>query len=64
MKAAKEKATALAASIGQTIGKAVRITEQSNGSQGDNNVSGLSNRATFGGNFSETVATFAAGAIK
>ncbi len=64
MKAAKEKATALAASIGQNIGKAVRITEQSNGNPGDNNVSGLSNRATISGNFSETVATFAAGAIR
>jgi uncharacterized protein YggE len=64
MKAAKEKATALAASVGQTIGKAIRITEGTVGSQSY----GLSNRSSNAvglvGSFSESVATFALGAIK
>jgi uncharacterized protein YggE len=67
MKAAKEKATAMAGSIGQTIGKALRITEgnvsnQYLGGGVLNSVS--SNYRTNNGNFSENLATFAPGAIK
>lgn len=68
MKAAKEKATALAASINQTIGKAIKITEGSTGNQNyyssnfSNNVS--SNITAETSSFSESVATFAPGAIK
>lgn len=64
MKAAKEKATALAASVGQTIGKAVKIIEGTVGNQ-SYSIAGLSNNSmTTSGSFSESVATFAPGAIK
>jgi uncharacterized protein YggE len=68
MKAAREKATAMAASINQTIGKAVRITE---GTVSNQYISGgvlygneTSNVRRTNGNFSESLATFAPGAIK
>jgi uncharacterized protein YggE len=65
MKAAREKADAMAASIRQTIGKAVRITEGVIPNQTFNN--GFSaNVSSVGGNYvaTEPVATFAPGAIK
>lgn len=66
MKAAREKAAAMAASIGQNIGKAVRITEGNvvNQSYSSNNFSVNSNITRQVGDFSESVATFAPGAIK
>ena len=64
MKAAREKAMAMTASIGQNIGKAVKITEGtvSNPSYSNSNISANSYVTT--GSFSESVATFAPGAIK
>jgi uncharacterized protein len=59
MKAAREKAIAMAAAIGQTIGKAVRITED----QGML-YSGLTNSAATAGGFSGNASLFAPGAIK
>jgi uncharacterized protein YggE len=65
MKAAREKAVALTASVGQTIGKAVRITEGLTANQiYGSSSNGLSNVTGTGGTFSESVATFAPGAIK
>jgi hypothetical protein len=68
MKAAQEKAVAMSASIGQTLGKALKVTEgnslnQSYSSNYSNNTV-TSNISTRVGNFSESVATFAPGAIK
>ena len=69
MKAAREKATALAASIEQTIGKAIKITEGSAGNQNyysanySNNTS-VANFRSETTSVSETLATFAPGAIK
>lgn len=63
MKAAREKAVAMTAAIGQTIGKAVKVSE----SNTDNRVYNLSanaNSVGVGSSFSEAVATFAPGAIK
>lgn len=67
MKAAREKAAAMAAAINQTIGKAVRIAESGAANTSYNNYSAnaaSSNSVGTGGNFSESVATFAPGAIK
>lgn len=65
MKAAREKAAAMAASISQTIGKAVRVTEGTIPNQTYNSsLSVNSNTVAVGGNFSESVGTFAPGAIK
>ncbi len=70
MKAAREKASALAASINQTIGKAIKITEGSAPNQNyssanfSNNSVALANATSSGGGFSESLATFAPGAIK
>lgn len=68
MKAAREKATALAGAINQTIGKAIKITEI-NVSNVD--YSGLNSNSNVAANFvsgstsvSESLATFAPGAIK
>lgn len=61
MKAAREKASAMAASIGQSIGKAVRIIEASAESQNNYSMANISNNTS---SFSESVATFAPGAIK
>lgn len=64
MKAAREKASAMAGSIGQGIGKAVRITEGNAANRGYNQYSNLTaNTVGGGGTFSEAVATFAPGAI-
>ena len=65
MKAAREKAVALAAAINQTVGKAIRITEAGASPQNygySQNVT--SNSTGTGGSFSEAVATFAPGTIK
>lgn len=65
MKAAREKAQSMAASVGQTIGKAVRINEGTvSGRTG--NLSSNSNTFVIDGEGlgSESVATFAPGAIK
>lgn len=64
MKAAREKAVAMAASVGQTIGKAIRITEGNTASQSYNFSAYSSNIAGTVGSFSQGVATFAPGAIK
>jgi uncharacterized protein YggE len=64
MKAAKEKATAMAAAVGQNIGRAVKITEASVGGQPFMNYAANSNAIGTAGVFTESVATFAAGAIK
>ncbi|MBV9211541.1 MAG: SIMPL domain-containing protein [Acidobacteria bacterium] len=63
MKAAREKATAMAASVGQTIGKAVKITEGNTANQAY--TAGFANNSVgTSGSFSQSVATFAPGAIK
>jgi uncharacterized protein len=65
MKAAREKAAAMAASVNQTIGKALEITEGSTANKyimGNANVT--ANTTSVGSTFSESVATFAPGAIK
>lgn len=70
MKAAKEKAIALAGSINQTIGKALRITEENSVQNYGYNVNGASVNNTVAVNFStsavtsESIATFSAGTIK
>ena len=65
MKAAQEKASAMATSIGQTIGKAIRVIEGNTANQNYSYSANLtSNTVSVGGNFSEGVATFAPGAIK
>ncbi|MCW5960868.1 MAG: SIMPL domain-containing protein [Pyrinomonadaceae bacterium] len=71
MKAAYEKASAMAGAIGQTIGKAVSVVEVDNSNRGYS-LSGLNSNSnmTFGSfspeivSSSESVATFAPGAIK
>lgn len=65
MKAAHEKAAAMAASLGQRIGKAVKITEGNmGGSLHGFSVSAMSNAVGRSGSFSESTATFAPGTIK
>lgn len=65
MKAAREKAVAMAASVGQTIGKAVRVTEGIAPTQiGGYLANATSNTASTSGGFSESATTFAAGAIR
>jgi uncharacterized protein YggE len=66
MKAAKEKAADMAASIGQSIGKAIRITEGTIANR-DYSLSANATSNSIGigtGSFSESVASFAPGAIK
>jgi len=63
MKAAKEKATAMAASVGQNIGRAIKITEGNLG--GPPAIYGANaNSIASTGSFSESLVTFAPGAIK
>ena len=65
MRAAREKAVAMASSIGQTIGKAVKINEVNTANPNYNySANTTSNAVSVGGSFSESVATFAPGAIK
>ena len=63
MRAAKEKATAMAAALGQTIGRAIKITEGNIGSQIFANTANANSMGTAG-SFSESLVTFAPGAIK
>lgn len=64
MKAAKEKSTDLAAAVGQTIGKAIKITEGLSFTPYSNYQSNsLSNVSSTGGSFSESSTTFAPGSI-
>jgi hypothetical protein len=53
MKSAKEKATAMAAAVGQTIGRAIKITEGNDGGQTFPNYSANSNTIGTAGVFSE-----------
>lgn len=64
IKAAKEKATAMTAAIGQTIGKAIKIVEGAVSNQGYSNLSLNSRAFAPGATFSEPLTTFAPGAIK
>lgn len=64
MKAAKEKATAMAASINQTIGKAVKITEGTVSNQYYSNLSANSNVRASVVTVTENLATFSPGTIK
>lgn len=72
MKAAREKAVAMSASIGQTVGKAVKITEGVIANQNysaNYSVNGMSNSnsismGVMSSSFSQSLATFAPGAIK
>ena len=65
MKAAKEKATAMTASIGQTIGKAIRIIEGVATDRANYNLPlNGRNAINIAESFSESLATFAPGAIK
>ena len=64
MKAAKEKATAMAAAVGQNIGRAIKITEGNVGGQSLMNYSANSNSIGTSGDFTESLVTFAPGAIK
>jgi len=64
MKAAKEKATAMAAALGQTIGKAVKVTEGNVGGQTFSNLQANAQSIGTTGSFTESLATFAPGAIK
>jgi uncharacterized protein len=63
MKAAKEKATAMAAAIGQTIGKAITIFEGSIGNVPLTRNGSTSNSIAYSGEFKESLANFAAGSI-
>lgn len=63
MKAAKEKATTMAAAVGQNIGRAIKITEGNVGGQ-LMNYSANSNATGVTGGFTESLVTFAPGAIK
>lgn len=64
MKAAKEKALAMAVALGQNIGKAIKIIEGNIGSPSYSAIGFSSNSVAPTGDFSESLATFAAGAIK
>lgn len=64
MKAAKEKATAMAAAVGQNIGRAIKVTEGNLGGASLNNYALNSNSSRMTGGFSEPLVTFAPGAIK
>jgi uncharacterized protein YggE len=64
MKAAKEKATAMSAAVGQNIGRAIKITEGNVGGQPFMNYSANSNATGTAGVFTESLVTFAPGAIK
>ena len=64
MKAAKEKATSMAAAVGQNIGRAIRITEGNLGGQPLMNYGANSNATGATGLFTESLVTFAPGAIK
>ncbi len=64
MKAAREKASAMAGAVSQSIGKAIRIIEGVNANRDYSSNASNSNAFNTSGTFSESVATFAPGAIK
>ena len=64
VKAAKEKATAMAVAVGQSIGRAIKITEGNVGGPPFASYSANSNAIGTTGAFSESLVTFAPGAIK
>jgi uncharacterized protein YggE len=69
LRAAKEKAAAMAASVGQTIGKAIKISEVSENQNYDNaslasNAVGYANTSSVTVSSSESLATFSPGTIK
>lgn len=64
IKAAKEKAIAMTTALGQSIGKAIKITEGNTGGQGFNNFNLNANSTGTIGAFTESLVTFAPGAIK
>lgn len=65
MKAAKEKASAMAAAVNQTIGRAIKVTEGTvGGPTYGSNYPSNSNAIGTGGVFTESLVTFAPGAIK
>lgn len=65
MKAAREKAVGLTAAIGQTIGKAIKITEGNTANQNYGYVANARSNATaVGDSLTQSLATFAPGAIK
>ena len=64
MKAAKEKAMAMTAAVGQSVGRAIKITEGNVGGQMLANYSANANTIATGGVFTESLVTFAPGAIK
>jgi uncharacterized protein len=64
VKAAKDKASAMAAALGQTIGKALKIVEGNIGEQPYRSYGATSNSVATTGTFSESLAAFALGAIK
>jgi len=64
MKAAKEKATAMAAAVGQNIGRAIKVTEGNVGGQPYMGYAANSNTTGTTGVFTESLVTFAPGAIK
>jgi len=67
MKAAFEKANAMAGAIGQKIGKAISIVESGNVNRGytlDGSSSNSVSIGNFSGTQTESIATFAPGAIK
>ena len=65
MKAAREKAVGLTAAVGQTIGKAVRIVEGNTANQNYGfAANAISNATSVGGTFTQSLATFAPGAIR
>lgn len=65
MRAAREKAVAMAASVGQSIGRALKITEGSAvNPYSSYSQNASSNTMSTSGTFSESVATFSPGAIK
>lgn len=64
MKAAQEKAAAMAGAIGQTIGKAISVVEVENTNRGYSMSNISANTTSAVGSFVQSVATFAPGSIK
>jgi len=64
MKAAREKASALAGAVDQRIGKAIKITEGSSGTRYANMNSNNNYTVDAGPSAASSIATFAPGSIK
>ena len=64
VKAAKEKAGAMAAALGQSIGKAIKITEGTVNNPTFTTYAANANSSVAGGTFTASLTTFAPGAIK